>query len=57
MISPQGMTAAWIDQETGELVIMQDQIHLWGDDVVIRISASEAKSFVQNLVDMVRANG
>ena len=58
MIPPQGMTAAWIDEQTGELVIMQDQTHLWADDAVIRVSASEVEAFVQGLVDMVRdANG
>ena len=54
MIRPQGMTAAYIEEETGDLVIVQDRIHIWSDDAVIRINASEVNDFVRGLVDMVR---
>jgi hypothetical protein len=55
MIPAQGLTAAYIEKRTGDLIILQDQTHLWSDDVTIRISAAEVDSFVQALVNMVRA--
>jgi hypothetical protein len=53
-IPAQGLTSAWIEKDTGDLVILQDQSHLWSDDVVIRIGALEVEPFVAELVDRVR---
>jgi hypothetical protein len=55
MIPAQGLTAAFIEKPTGDLVITQDHSHLWSDDVTIRVSAAEVASFVQALADTVRA--
>jgi hypothetical protein len=55
IIPPQGMTAAFIEEQTGDLIIVQDHTHLWSDDVVIRIAATEVEDFVNGLVAMVRA--
>jgi hypothetical protein len=54
IIPPQGQTAAFIDKDTGDLVILQDQSHLWQDDAVIRIGALEVGPFIDGLVAMVR---
>jgi hypothetical protein len=52
---PAAQTAAFIEKDTGDLIIMQDQTHLWSNDVVIRIGMLEVEQFVDGLVAMVRA--
>jgi hypothetical protein len=54
-IPTQAMTAAFIDQDTGDLVIMQDKMHLMQEDVIVRIGVFEIETFIEQLVAMVRA--
>jgi hypothetical protein len=54
IIRPQGQTAVFLEKDTGDLVILQDQGHLYRTDAVIRIGALEVEPFVDGLVDMVR---
>jgi hypothetical protein len=47
------MTGAYIDQETGELVIGQDGSLTRDDDVVIRIPADHIDKFIDRLCDVI----
>ena len=53
-IPAQGLTSAFLEEATGDLVILQDQGHLMRTDAVIRIGALEVEGFVEELVAMVR---
>src|SRR5262249_24118830 len=53
IIPPQGMTAAFIEERTGDLIIAQDHMHLYERDVVVRINVTEVERFVDGLVAML----
>jgi hypothetical protein len=53
-IPAQGLTSAFIEKDTGDLIILQDHWHLCSEDVVVRIGMLEVEQFVEGLVAMVR---
>jgi hypothetical protein len=53
ILEPVQMTGAYIDNETGELVIGQDGSLTRDDDVVIRIPADHIDKFIDRLCDVI----
>jgi hypothetical protein len=47
------MTAAYIDRETGDLVIGQDGRSSYQDDAIVRIPADHIAAFIDRLTDVL----
>jgi hypothetical protein len=53
LLQPVPMTAAYIDPETGDLVIGQDGRSSYQDDSVVRIPADHIAAFIDRLTDVL----
>jgi hypothetical protein len=54
IIRPQGMTAVYVEESSGDLIIAQDRTHDWSHDAIVRIGYMEVEAFVERLIAMVR---